>query len=414
MTPRDSQPLHLYVHWPFCRRICPYCDFNVKRWREQDTSHLEQALLRDLAQEATRREGRGILHAIHFGGGSPSMMPASTITAVIARARELFHCAADMEIALEANPEDSQLFEDIAASGINRLTLGAQSLDASRLKTLGRAHSPDQVIEAINKARTLFASLAMDSIFATPRQTLEDWHRELGEIFALPLDHLSLYGLSIEANTAFGRRKPEGLPDEDEQADMLQLNAEMAKKSHFEHYEISNYAKAGHRSRYNSGVWRLEEYIGIGPGAHGRLHENTSRWALRKLPDIDDWQRGILKQKHPHQAHFSAGLEHQERLSPASCVQEWLLMGMRLREGLSLENLPTFLPSKIHTKSLLKVLDSHPDVQELCQMELLLYEPERLATTKKGWLLLDSLCWRLYAALEQNFFLNSQTHDQYT
>ena len=335
------KPLALYVHWPFCRRICPYCDFNVKRWRNQDTKTIARALLADLKQEAAWRGSGWQLEAIHFGGGTPSMMPPEILHEVVHCARELFPITANLEIALEANPEDIEHFPALADAGVTRLTLGIQALDGQRLKILGRQHSPEQALDAIKTARTLFSSVAVDMIYATPHQSLAQWQKELFSLTALDIDHLSLYGLTIEAGTAFGRRPPEGLPDNSLDADLMLLSREITTQAGFQQYEVSNFAKGGHQSRYNRLVWRSGDYIGIGPGAHGRHHLPKQRYAVRKLPDPKVWQEAMIASTNPQPLH---GLESLEALDTLAAVQEWLLMGLRLCQGIDLENIPDFVP----------------------------------------------------------------------
>ena len=336
------RPLALYVHWPFCRRICPYCDFNVRRWRNQDTELIARALLADLKQEAIWRGTDWQLEAIHFGGGTPSMMPPELIRQVIACARDLFPVAKNLEIALEANPEDVAGFAALAAAGVERLTLGVQALEAARLELLGRGHTPEQAVQAIETARDLFPSVAVDMIYATPHQSMMQWHEELSRVASLDIDHLSLYGLTIEPGTAFGHRPPSGLPDHVLDAELMLLSREVAVGKGLEHYEVSNFARPGHRSRYNSLVWQAGDYIGIGPGAHGRHHVPEQRYGVRKLPDPKAWQEAVTAQGgilHPLKA-----LESFEILHDHAAIQEWLLMGLRLTEGIDLAALPGFLP----------------------------------------------------------------------
>ena len=358
------KPLALYVHWPFCRRICPYCDFNVKRWRNQDTTAIAAALYADMRQEAAWRGSDGQLTAIHFGGGTPSMMPPEILQQVITQAQELFPTVENLEIALEANPEDVAHFFAIAQAGVTRLTLGVQALDRQRLHQLGRQHSPEQALNAIETARGLFSSVAVDMIYATPHQTAAEWQEELSKLVDWDVDHLSLYGLTIEAGTAFGRRPPQGLPDNTLDGTLMLLSREIATSKGFQHYEVSNFARMGHQSRYNSLVWQSGDYIGIGPGAHGRHHVPQQRYAVRKLPDPKAWQQAVLRQ--PYAEHLN-GLEIFETLDRHAAVQEWLLMGLRLCRGIDLEALPDFLPADSEglVNSIKQYQCDHADIWEI-------------------------------------------------
>ncbi len=355
------KPLALYVHWPFCRRICPYCDFNVKRWRNQDTEAIAKALLADLQQEATWRGDHWRLEALHFGGGTPSMMPPEVLQQVIACAKDLFPVAGNLEIALEANPEDVDNFPAIAEAGVQRLTLGIQAFDAIRLQQLGRQHSPEQALKAIKTARDLFPSVAVDMIYATPHQSVSAWQDELSQVTRLPIDHLSLYGLTIEAGTAFGHRPPQGLPDNDLDSALMLLSRDIAAEAGFQQYEVSNFARRGHQSRYNSMVWQSCDYIGIGPGAHGRHHVSGQRFAVRKLPAPKAWQEAVMTDTETKNLR---GLESFETLDAVAAVQEWLLMGLRLCQGIDLENLPDFLPANRQAlvQSIQQYQQTHPNI----------------------------------------------------
>ncbi|NQY81520.1 MAG: radical SAM family heme chaperone HemW [Alphaproteobacteria bacterium] len=403
-----SRQLSLYVHWPFCRRICPYCDFNVQRWRKQDASALGDALLSDLTQEAVWRGADWRLESIHFGGGTPSMMPPEFISDLIAEARALFTCAPDLEIALEANPEDIQQFTALATAGINRLTLGVQAFDARRLKRLGRQHSPEDARKAIVAARALFPSLALDIIYATPHQSLHEWLAELGAVLEMTIDHLSLYGLTIEPGTAFGRRPLQGLPDHDLDADMMEQSRNLVEQAGFQHYEVSNYARPHHQSRYNCGVWLSRDYIGIGPGAHGRQHHSGQRFATRKLPDSKAWQQAVLTGHKNYPGAPLAALESLETLSPAAAVQEWLLMGLRLCTGLSLMELPEFLPASITTETVFQALNSSNVFAEMQRDGVFTLSTQRLGIGRDTLLRLDYWIGQLYGVLDSVFTLDSQ------
>ena len=266
--------LALYVHWPFCVSKCPYCDFNshVRPSVDQDT--WRDALLADLAHEASLLPGR-TLTSIFFGGGTPSLMEPSTVAAVIDSARRLWRPAGDLEITLEANPNsvEAARFADLAAAGVNRLSLGLQSFDDSALRFLGRAHSATEGLAALNLAQRHFPRVSFDLIYALPGDDEESWSATLDRALGLGTGHLSLYQLTIEPGTRFatmvGKHEFEPL-DEDCAATLFEVTAEKTAAAGMPAYEISNHARPGQESRHNLTYWRYGDYAGIGPGAHGR------------------------------------------------------------------------------------------------------------------------------------------------
>jgi oxygen-independent coproporphyrinogen-3 oxidase len=290
-----SGSLALYVHWPYCARICPYCDFNVvrDRGRVEEQAGLVQAILADMEAQSLLAGPRR-LASIFFGGGTPSLMPPEAVAAVIARAKTLFPPDGEIEITLEANPTDAEAgrYAALAAAGINRLSMGVQSFDDAALKFLGRDHSAAEARRAVETAGKAFPRLSIDLIYARPGQSVADWTAELTTALDLGFEHVSPYQLTIEPTTAFGRAFARGTltpPDEDLAAALYEATQTVLEAAGFEAYEVSNHARdVAARSSHNLHVWRGGDYLGLGPGAHGRLTlegERTATVAHRRIAD---------------------------------------------------------------------------------------------------------------------------------
>jgi oxygen-independent coproporphyrinogen-3 oxidase len=324
------QPFALYIHWPFCLSKCPYCDFNSHVRPAIDEARFAAALLRELRWEAERLGARP-LGSIFFGGGTPSLMSPATVGALIAAARGLFRPVADMEVTLEANPTsvEAARLEGYAAAGVNRVSLGVQSLDPAALRMLGRGHDVAQAIAALKLARRLFARVSFDLIYARPGQSLAAWHDELAAALDFGCDHFSLYQLTIEPGTVFEGQHRRGelrLPEDDHAAELYALTHEVAAAAGLPRYEVSNYARPGAESRHNLAYWRYGDYAGIGPGAHGRLSLEDRRIATRRHRAPEPW--AALVERHGH------GSGEEEVLDAATRAREALLMGLRLTEGI--------------------------------------------------------------------------------
>ena len=324
------EPLALYIHWPFCLSKCPYCDFNSHVRERIDQTRFAAALKRELAWEAARL-GRRTLGSIFFGGGTPSLMDPQTIADVIADAGRLFAPVADIEITMEANPTSVEAGRLAAfrQAGVNRLSLGVQSLRPESLAMLGRQHSAPQAIAALELARSLFPRLSFDLIYARPGQTEADWRAELRQALALAHDHLSLYQLTIEPGTAFEALHRQGkivLPDGDDGAALYDATAEEAERFGLLPYEVSNYARPGSESRHNLTYWRYGEYAGIGPGAHGRVLIDGTLRATRRHRAPEPWAERVERDGH--------GSTAEEVVAAPERAREMLLMGLRLSEGI--------------------------------------------------------------------------------
>jgi oxygen-independent coproporphyrinogen-3 oxidase len=339
LTDNLSGSLALYVHWPYCARICPYCDFNVvrDRGRVEEQAGLVQAILTDMEAQALL-VGPRRLASIFFGGGTPSLMPPEAVAAVIARARTLFPPDGDIEITLEANPTDAEAgrYAELAAAGINRLSMGVQSFDDAALSFLGRDHSAAEARRAVETAAKAFPRLSIDLIYARPGQTAADWRAELTTALDLGFEHVSPYQLTIEPTTAFGRAFARGAltpPDEDLAASLYEATQDVLEAAGFEAYEVSNHARdLAARSSHNLHVWRGGDYLGLGPGAHGRLTLDGERTATVAHRRIADYVAGL-----------AAGTPWAERetLDPLGAAEELVLLGLRTVEGVPLTLLPT-------------------------------------------------------------------------
>ena len=370
-------PLALYIHWPFCVSKCPYCDFNSHVRAQVDVAAWESALLADMAHEAALVPGRK-LSSIFFGGGTPSLMPPALVEALITAAQSHWGFAGNIEITLEANPSSVEVanFHDLAGAGVNRVSLGLQSLDDQTLEFLGRAHDVDEGLAALDTAQQAFERVSFDLIYARPGQSLADWQKELDRALGFGTGHLSLYQLTIEPGTRFETLVRTGklIPaDDDHCADLFELNRDVMTAAGLPAYEISNHARPGQESRHNLTYWRYEDYVGIGPGAHGRrLEQATER---HKKPE--NFLSAVERNGN--------GLKVEQALSPETRAMEALMMGLRLAEGVDLADL--------EAKSGLTVTEmvDQKAVDHLAGLDLLRMDGGRLTISAKGMPLLDAL-----------------------
>ncbi|MHA3979680.1 radical SAM family heme chaperone HemW [Halovulum sp. GXIMD14794] len=372
----------LYVHWPFCAAKCPYCDFNSHVRGAVDQKAWADALLAEMAFHAERTQGRR-LDSIFFGGGTPSLMEPATVEAVIAAAAGHWHLANSAEITLEANPTsvEADRFRGYARAGVNRLSLGVQALNDPDLKALGRLHSVSEARAAFDMARAIFDHISFDLIYARQGQSLSDWESELDEALAMAADHLSLYQLTIEAGTRFGelhaRGKLRGLPSDDLSADMYALTQERTAVAGFTGYEISNHAKHGAEGKHNLIYWRYGEYVGIGPGAHGRYTAHGARLATATALHPETWLKAVQQAGH--------GLVTEDPVPASDQAEEYLMMALRLAEGASLDR---------HARLGGTVLTALP---ELATEGLLTQDGDRIAVTARGRPLLNAVLRELLA-----------------
>ncbi|OQW60075.1 MAG: hypothetical protein A4S17_10835 [Proteobacteria bacterium HN_bin10] len=321
----------LYVHWPYCSAICPYCDFNVYRARGADNAPLLEAIASDLAAHA-RRFGRREIVSVFLGGGTPSLLSGGEIARLIEAAATCFDLAPDCEVTLEANPEDAILFAEQAAAGVNRFSIGAQAFDDAALKALGRKHDSKASLNAVEAAVATGKRISLDLIYAREGQSVASWREELTAALALPIEHLSLYQLTIEAGTAFARRADRGQllpPGDDLAAELYEATQAICTGAGFHAYEISNHARSPvARSRHNTLYWTSQDWIGVGPGAHGRMTHDGARLAFEAHKRPSDYIDAVREN--------GAGWISETRLTNEQAADEMLLMGLRIEEGVDL------------------------------------------------------------------------------
>ena len=323
----------LYVHWPYCLAKCPYCDFNSHVARSIDHSVWSKAYVDDIRSWGRLLPGR-VLSSIYFGGGTPSLMQPETVARVIEAAKEAWSASNDLEITLEANPTSVELrrFEAFADAGVNRVSLGLQALDDDALRLLGRQHSVREGLQAWDVAKRVFSRCSFDLIYSRQFQDQFAWEAELRSALSLEPDHMSLYQLTVEDGTAFGDRykigKLPGLPDEDRGADMFLATQTLCEEAGLPAYEVSNHAKPGQESRHNLVYWRYGDYVGVGPGAHGRVQIGPARYATAAVRSPNSWLES--------RADCADLLQGCEVISPSDAADEYLMMSLRLSEGMDL------------------------------------------------------------------------------
>ena len=374
--------LGLYIHWPYCAKICPYCDFNV--YRDRGRGEEQAALVRAIADDLTAQRalsGDRRLVSIFFGGGTPSLMDPAAAGELIALARGLWTPAEAVEVTLEANPTDAETdrFAAFAAAGVDRLSLGLQALDDASLALLGRNHDAAEARRAAQVAAATFPRLSVDLIYARPGQTPDAWQGELRTVLDLGAEHVSPYQLTIEAGTAFDRAVRRGTlvpPGDETAAQLYETTQAVLEAAGFTAYEVSNHARgAAARSRHNLVYWTGQDYVGAGPGAHGRLTLDGVRTATFAPARPADYIAAVAGGQTP------AG---REPLSAVEAAEERLLAGLRITEGLSFADVAA-----------LDLDPDHPKVTDLVAAGLIAPDRERLRATPAGRLLLDHVTSRL-------------------
>jgi putative oxygen-independent coproporphyrinogen III oxidase len=373
-----ADPIAVYVHWPYCARICPYCDFNVVRDRGQaEQAALASAIIDDLRAQAALTGPRA-LGSIFFGGGTPSLMRPDWVGEIIAAARALWPADVEPEISLEANPTDAEAdrFAALAAAGVARLSLGLQSTDDAALKFLGRNHDAAEALRAARMAARLFPRLSIDLIYARPGQTPAGWAEELRGAVDLGAEHVSPYQLTIEPGTAFDRAVERGTivpPDADLAARLYETTQDVLAAAGFDAYEVSNHAHGeAARSRHNLAYWTGQDYVGVGPGAHGRLTLNGARVATEAARRVGDYIARV--------GAAGVGFAEPETLAPRDVALERLLMGLRIDQGVPWAALAP-----------LGLSGGSPTVRDLADQGLLIAGPSRLSATRAGRAVLDGI-----------------------
>lgn len=367
----------VYVHWPFCLAKCPYCDFNSHVSASVDQDQWRTALVAEV-RAARALTGQRPVDTVFFGGGTPSLMPAETVGAIIEAIDAEWGLAPGAEISLEANPTsvEAARFRGYAAAGVNRVSMGVQALNDPDLKALGRMHSAAEARAAFDVARSVFSRVSFDLIYARQGQSLKAWEAELAEALAMAIDHLSLYQLTIEQGTRFGdlaaRGRLRDLPDGDLSADMYAATQDITAAAGMPAYEISNHARPGAESRHNRIYWRYGDYAGIGPGAHGRLTLDGARWGAVTPRDPAAWLA-------------TAGQFEWEAVTNADAASELLMMGLRLAEGIDRGRYERLAGAPLDQGGL----------EELAAEGFLTVQAERISATLKGRPVLNALLRRL-------------------
>jgi oxygen-independent coproporphyrinogen-3 oxidase len=368
----------LYIHWPFCQAKCPYCDFNSHVVASIDQKRWQRAYLSEIARVGAETEGR-VLNSVFFGGGTPSLMEPALVAAILDKVRATWPLANDLEVTLEANPTSVEAgrFAGYREAGVNRVSLGVQSLNDDDLRRLGRLHSVAEARAAFEIARTTFDRLSFDLIYARQDQSLAAWRSELTEALSMANDHLSLYQLTIEEGTAFGDRyargKLLGLPDEDNAGDMYFLTQELCEAAGMPAYEVSNHAKPGAESRHNLIYWRYGDYAGIGPGAHGRLTLDGRRFATETPLQPGAWMDAVENRGSGESLRAPLPLKDQG--------SEYVMMGLRLHEGISLSRYKTLTGEPLNDNK----------INMLKEIEMVETRGDILRTTSPGRAVLNAI-----------------------
>lgn len=373
----------IYVHWPFCQAKCPYCDFNSHVVRSVDQTVYAEALVGELEHMAALCAPQTVT-SIFFGGGTPSLMEPATVEKVLTAIDRLWGIHQGTEISLEANPTSVEAgkFRALAALGVNRVSLGVQALNDKDLKFLGRLHSVEEALGAIELARTHFERMSFDLIYARPDQTVEAWEKELKRALSFAVDHLSLYQLTIEEGTPFFELHARGaftVPGEDQATALYDTTQSICADAGLTAYEVSNHAKLGAECHHNLTYWRYGDYIGVGPGAHGRITKEGVKHATVTERIPSKWLALVDAQRH--------GLVDQETITPSQAAEEMMLMGLRLQEGVSLERYRALAGQAINADRL----------SELSGDGLLRQDGDRLTATPPGRLVLNKLLGELLA-----------------
>ena len=374
----SEQAFGVYIHWPFCKAKCPYCDFNSHvRHQPVDAMSFADGLATELKWFAVQTPGR-IVSSIFFGGGTPSLMPPAAVAQVLDAVAALWPIAADAEITMEANPTsiEAENFRGYRTAGVNRVSVGVQALNDADLKALGRQHSAQEALAAFRLAAKIFPRVSFDLIYARPRQTLDQWRAELTQALAEQQGHMSLYQLTIEPGTAYHDLHAKGsliIPSEDRATDLYDITQELTERAGLPAYEVSNHARNGHESQHNLLYWRYGEYAGVGPGAHSRLAQGENRRALIVEKHPESWRDLVNSQ--------GTGVVADIAVTPAEQASEYLLMGLRISEGIDLDRYAALAGRDIDSGK----------IAGLKSMGLIKREGSRLKATPDGRKLLNAL-----------------------
>ncbi len=375
---KDSRT-SIYIHWPFCQSLCPYCDFNSYLEKEIDQYEWGIAYGKSISLASKQSDKRKVT-SIYFGGGTPSLMNPSLVSNIINKVAIHFHLDTKAEITLEANPGsvDYRNFKAYSSSGVNRCSIGIQALNNKDLKKLGRLHTAEDALKAYEISQSCFKTSSFDLIYGRPKQNVADWETELKTALKLFPQHLSLYQLTIEPNTAFfelqKRNNLNGLPNNEKSSILYQKTKEICESSNLNHYEISNFSVAGKESVHNLNYWRYGDFIGIGPGAYGRVTFNAERYETETFKNPQKWLKTVLSKKNQIYS-------FKNKISRTNQAKEYAIMSLRLKEGLNI--------SKFNSLSHLKLRNSK--IYQLVELGLISVTENKIVKTNRGELLLNSL-----------------------
>ncbi len=384
----NPNSVSVYVHWPYCLSKCPYCDFNSHVRESVNEEQMANALLSEIDHYA-ELVGKRQVKSIFFGGGTPSLMSAATVDAVINRLSKRFNVDDAIEITLEANPTSVEAgkFADFSTAGVNRVSLGIQAINDPDLKALGREHSVKEALEAIGLSQKYFKRSNFDLIYARMGQSVSDWQGELEQAIEMANGHLSLYQLTIEAGTPFYGKWRSGdliIPNEDISAEMYELTNQICENAGYQIYEISNYSITGEQSKHNLTYWKYEDYIGIGAGAHGRITCGEQTYATMQNKKPETWLRAVQMNGHATKV--------MEPLDQKMMAEEMIMMGLRLTEGVGYSDFKNRIGSSLEEfieASSLDLLKSQGFVSVSSR--------DRLQLTEKGRPLLNQILGRILA-----------------
>lgn len=380
--PSSSEDFGIYVHWPFCKAKCPYCDFNSHvRHQDVDAMSFAKALTAELKWFADITPGRRV-SSIFFGGGTPSLMPPAAVAEVIDQIAQLWPVADTVEITLEANPTSAEAenFRGYRTAGVNRVSVGVQALNEADLKALGRQHTPNEALKAFRLAAKVFPRVSFDMIYARPQQTLDGWRDELTRALGEQEGHMSLYQLTIEPGTVYFDLHAKGsliVPDEDKATDLFELTQTLTEKHGLSAYEVSNHASEGQESRHNLLYWRYGEYVGVGPGAHARIAEGENRRAIVMEKYPETWRKLVNEKGH--------GIVEDNVVLPVDQASEYLIMGLRVSDGIDLTRYEKLKGQPMDPTK----------IAGLISLGLIKREDQRLMATTQGRRLLNALITEL-------------------
>ena len=380
----NSNHLSIYFHWPFCESKCPYCDFNSYVSKSINQKDWLRAYKSELITWANLFDNLNV-RSIFFGGGTPSLMEPKLVYEILETIQQNFLVSDNVEISLEANPSsvEKEKFKDYAATGINRISIGVQSFNDKDLKYLGRKHSSKEAINAVTTGLRYFKNNSLDLIYARQFQTLKDWHEELSFALSLETQHLSLYQLTIEKNTRFGllfeKGKMLGLPTDKLNEDLFNKTRSLCHSEGFYQYEISNFAKTGYQCKHNLNYWRAGNFLGLGPGAHGRYECNGSRYSYEATKTPEIWLKKAIDKK--------SNVKNLLKMSKLEQFEEYIMMGLRLSDGVDLHEMSKLFKDSYKLKNL----------NYLMELGLLEYDEKTLKILPKGRLILNSIVKELLA-----------------